>query len=61
VDGGALEERLRRNREDIVGKWNLTFTRGVGVAWDEEGMFNAKRSIKLIGCEEFARTQIKSV
>jgi hypothetical protein len=31
------------------------------VAWDEEGMFNAKRSIKLIGCEEFARTQIKSV
>jgi hypothetical protein len=50
---GQLEERLRRNR-DPVGKWILTFARGVGVAWDEEWTFNAKRSIKLVGIEEFA-------
>lgn len=25
-----------------MGKWNLTFASGVGVAWDKEGMFNAK-------------------
>ena len=53
-----LEEILRRDPGNLMGRWNSTFA-GVGVVCDEERTFNSMKGVEMVGIEEFARSQIK--
>lgn len=54
-----LERELLDEPDDVMGKYRAVFAAGVGVSWDKDATFNAKRGIKMMLVEDWARANVK--
>lgn len=56
---GQLERELLDEPDDVMGKYRAVFAAGVGVSWDKEVSFNAKRGMDMTLVEDWARVNVK--
>jgi hypothetical protein len=53
-----LEQQLRDSPDDVMRKYRAVFAAGVGVSWDKEASFNAKRGMEMISVEDWAKVNV---
>ncbi|KAM0707427.1 hypothetical protein Q7P35_004072 [Cladosporium inversicolor] len=54
-----LERELLDSPDDVMRKYRAVFAAGVGVSWDKEATFNAKRGMEMVLVEDWARKNVK--
>lgn len=54
-----LKVELGEEPEDVMRKYRAVFAAGVGVSWEKERSFNAKRGMKTMLVEDWARENLK--
>lgn len=54
-----LEAELREEPDDVMRKYRAVFAAGVGVSWEKERSFNARRGIETVLVEDWARRNLK--
>jgi hypothetical protein len=55
---GQLGQELRNAPDDVMGKYRTVFAAGVGVSWDTESTFNAKRGMDMVLVEDWAKVNV---
>lgn len=56
---GQLEEELAQAPDDVMRKYRAVFAAGVGVSWDKENSFNAKRGMDTVLVEDWAKANVR--
>ena len=54
-----LKEELAQDPDNATKKYRVAFAEGLGVAWPREQTFNARRGIKTMDVESWARQNLK--
>lgn len=54
-----LEVELGEEPEDVMRKYRAVFAAGVGVSWEKEKSFSAKRGMETVLVEDWARENLK--
>uniref|UniRef100_A0A494G9Q4 NmrA-like domain-containing protein n=1 Tax=Solanum lycopersicum TaxID=4081 RepID=A0A494G9Q4_SOLLC len=54
-----LEAELREEPDGVMRKYRAVFAAGVGVSWEKERSFNARRGIETVLVEDWARRNLK--
>lgn len=55
---GQLEEELAEAPDDVMRKYRAVFAAGVGVSWEKENSFNAKRGMDMVLVEDWAKANV---
>lgn len=55
---GQLEEELAEAPDDVMRKYRAVFAAGVGVSWEKENSFNAKRGMDMVLVENWAKVNV---
>jgi hypothetical protein len=55
---GQLERELRESPDDVMRKYRAVFAAGVGVSWDKNMTFNAKRGMDMVLVEDWAKLNV---
>ena len=53
-----LEQELLESPDDVMRKYRAVFAAGVGVSWDKETSFNAKRGMDTVLVEDWAKVNV---
>lgn len=53
-----LEQELLESPDDVMRKYRAVFAAGVGVSWDKENSFNAKRGMDMVLVEDWAKVNV---
>lgn len=53
-----LEQELLEAPDDVMRKYRAVFAAGVGVSWDKETSFNAKRGMDMVLVEDWAKVNV---
>lgn len=53
-----LERELVESPDNVMRKYRAVFAAGVGVSWDKEASFNAKRGLDMVLVEDWAKVNV---